>query len=108
MYKAHRIAWAMWHGRDPGLSLVDHINGDTLDNRAENLRLVSYLENTWNARPIANRTGFPGVQTQPYGFVARITVNKQRIHLGVFETAEEAALVYDEARRKHHGEFRRA
>lgn len=46
-YKAHRLAWLYIHGKWPS-SIIDHINGIRADNRIENLRDVSYKENSMN------------------------------------------------------------
>jgi hypothetical protein len=52
-FKAHRLAWYLHHGTDPGPLLVDHINRDRSDNRACNLRLVDARGNRLNsARPV--------------------------------------------------------
>ena len=48
-FKAHRVAWALHHGTDPGPLLVDHINRDRSDNRASNLRLVDARGNRANS-----------------------------------------------------------
>jgi hypothetical protein len=47
--KAHRVAWALYNGADPGQLLVDHINRDRSDNRAANLRLVDPRGNRANS-----------------------------------------------------------
>jgi hypothetical protein len=49
MYLAHRIAFALHHGYDPGLLVIDHINRDKSDNRAQNLRAVSAFDNRANS-----------------------------------------------------------
>ena len=49
-YTAHRIAWLIHYGEDPREMMVDHISGDTSDNRIDNLRLVTNKQNTWNRR----------------------------------------------------------
>lgn len=92
---------------------VDHRNTKGFDCRRENLRLATRSQNNYN-RPVRkdNGTGYKGVglkkdqgRVKPY--YARITVNKKKIHLGYYETAEEAAKAYDEAALKYHGEFAR-
>jgi hypothetical protein len=88
---------------------VDHINGDGLDNRRCNLRLATPGENSRNRKP-PKGSKFKGVHkskslTKP--FLSRITVEARSIYLGSFETPEEAARVYDDAARLHHGEFAR-
>lgn len=74
---------------------VDHINGDRLDDRPENLRVVSSTLNARNHKKHKdNTTGYTGVYytkasiSNPY--MAGIRVNNKNIHLGVFPTAEKA------------------
>ena len=85
---------------------IDHRNGDKLDCRRENLRLATGAENQRNKRVSANsRTGLKGVAPYRGKFHARIRVDGRRIHLGYWPDAETAALVYDAAARRFHGEF---
>jgi hypothetical protein len=88
---------------------VDHINGNTLDNRKENLRLATHSQNMFNKRPRVNAASpYKGVESSD-GTVrpwrARITFGGKRRHLGSFATEEEAALAYDHAARESFGEF---
>ena len=49
-YLVHRIVYYMFHRRDPGAYIVDHINCDPADNRIENLRRVRPSKNARNQR----------------------------------------------------------
>lgn len=89
---------------------VDHINGNTLDNRKDNLRICTHSENVRNrVMDYNNKSGFKGVYRTFAGknwrFVARISLNNKIIRLGHYSTAIEAAKAYNEAAIKYHGEF---
>jgi len=85
---------------------VDHANRNTLDNRTENLRIATHRQNVCNVGLRATSTsGRIGVTRHQGGWVARISVNSKRLHIGCFATREAAALAYNEAALKYHGEF---
>lgn len=102
-YKAHRVAWALYHGAWPD-SIIDHINGNGHDNRISNLRLVSPLGNSQNRRSAQARsaTGRLGVHCDGSRFRASIRVNGRKIDLGGFDDPDEAHAAYIAAKRLHH------
>jgi len=111
--KGHRVAWALFYGTWPKHE-IDHKNRVRHDNRLENLREASDLENTLN-RVLPNRHGIAGVnfdsRSKKNPYTARISYfdirsgKMKRKHLGCFSTAQEAHEVYDLAARMAYGEF---
>jgi hypothetical protein len=87
--------------------VTDHVSGDKLDNRRCNLRRCTTKENTRNTRLAKNNTsGKKGVRETACGmWQARITVDREEIHLGNYASKELAAAAYDEACKKLHGLF---
>jgi len=92
----------------PPTHVVDHINGNALDNRRENLRLATPRQNVQNksVSPLS-ATGLKGVgwHKRRRKFHARIQLQGVRVHLGFFEHAKDAALAYDAAARALFGPF---
>jgi hypothetical protein len=95
----------------PGYKLfIDHINGDGLDNRKENLRIVTNRQNGHNNSGQSNRLGrYKGVYLNRTGkkFVARITVDYKQLCLGSYQNETDAAIAYNNAAIKYFGEFAR-
>lgn len=90
---------------DPSV-VVDHINGDALDNRRANLRLCSRRQNSWNSKAKGNRE-FSGIAPRKNGWAARIEPYGMAISLGVWPTQEKAAAAYNQAAQIIFGEYAR-
>jgi hypothetical protein len=89
---------------------IDHISGDKLDNRRGNLRICSHQQNCFNQKKrITNSSGYVGVCKKKgmNKYEAYINYNAKKIHLGLFENAEKAAVERDKAAIKYFGEFAR-
>lgn len=104
--KRSHIVFCLTHGRWPAQQ-VDHINGDSLDDRPENLREATPTQNAWNHKRRAKRSPLPmGVRQAVSGrYVARIGVNKKQITIGTFDALDAAVAAYQQARIQHFGEF---
>jgi hypothetical protein len=92
----------------PRGKLVDHVNGDTLDNRKENLRVCTKSENSRNQKGRAV-SGLKGAyfHKKNQKWHSSIRVGTKTINLGYFDTAEEAHRAYCKAAKEHYGEFAR-
>ncbi|MDH6283212.1 HNH endonuclease [Prescottella agglutinans] len=96
-------------GRAPKGHHIDHVNGNKLDNRRENLRIVSAQLNQVNRHSL-NRNNTSGVRGVTRGrpgrnpWRAQITVSGRGIYLGCFPTVEEAAAARKDAERLYFGE----
>lgn len=110
LVRAHRVAWAIVHGRWPD-KWIDHINGNPADNRIANLREATARQNAQNTRGRSNSSSqYKGVAKQPCGkkWVARIrSQDGKQVHLGVFNTEQEAAVAYNEAALRFRGDWAR-
>ncbi len=65
-YKLHRIVFYMFHGRDPGKKVIDHINGDKSDNRILNLRAVTRRQNNSNTKRSRDAGVIPALEPQAW------------------------------------------
>lgn len=98
----HRMITAAPKGME-----VDHVNGDTLDNRRKNLRVCTHLQNMGNNRQPAGESGFKGVwkSHRGNGWVAIIKHKGKRYSLGTFKEKKQAAVAWNKAAKKFRGEF---
>ena len=85
--------------------VVDHINHDGLDNRKKNLRICSHSENNRYCRKSYVGNLYKGVSLLRGRWQVNIRANNRSIYLGIYDSQEDAARVYDEAALKYHGEF---
>jgi hypothetical protein len=108
VYLAHRLIYMMFYGYMP--EIVDHIDGNKLNNKIDNLRGATKSQNCQNQKiPIGNTSGYKNVRwskTKQRWCVNLRALNKD-IHIGYFKDIELADLVAQEARDKYHKEFAR-
>ena len=114
LHYVHRVVWEIENGLITKTMTIDHINGDRLDNRAVNLRLVTQKENCKNqSLRSTNKSGHVGVFRfeESDKWCAQITVDGKAKHLGLFKTIEEAIKVRNLASKQYgyhsnHGNWR--
>lgn len=104
LYKLHRLVFLWHHGWLP--KYLDHINGDKLDNRIENLRPVNGRQNNANRGVHGNnKTGYRGVCFHKLTGKWQATLCGR--YLGLFDTAQEASEEYEKQAAEMFGEYRR-
>lgn len=104
-YRAHHLAWLWVYGRLPKEGMqIDHMDGDTMNNRICNLREVTPSQNQQNKRRAlrSSTTGLLGVSRQRNKFRATIQVDGKLRILGRFDKAEDAHAAYLAAKRQFH------
>jgi len=103
-YLVHRLVWEVVCGKIPNGLMIDHINRIRNDNRIENLRLVTRAGNAHNMDVTSTLVG-ASMYRNNNKWQSRICVNGKSIHLGYFDTAEEAHHNYLLAKEKYHDNF---
>jgi hypothetical protein len=107
-YYAYRLIFLYHYGYIP--NFIDHINGNSSDDRIENLRECTKQENNRNSRtPRTNTSGVKNVvwNKKRNKWQVQIMIDYQNKHLGYFEDIELATLVAEEARNKYFKQFAR-
>jgi hypothetical protein len=84
---------------------VDHINGNGVDNRKENLRFADYSQNQQNKKAVYGSSSYKGVSRVGNRWKASIGFQMKNFHLGYFSSEEEAALTYNRKATELFGEF---
>lgn len=107
--RVFRRSWLMFlwvHKRWPQ-ECIDHIDGNSTNDRIENLREATITENAWNHKKRARRIQLPmGVRLTKYGrYHARIACNKKLIAIGTFDTPDAAHQAYLEKRKELFGDY---
>lgn len=87
------------------LLFVDHINGNTLDNRKSNLRVSTNKQNQWNQKRVRGTVPYKGVTFEDGAYRSRIRINGKKKSLGRFKTAVEASNAYNQASLELHGYY---
>jgi hypothetical protein len=105
----HRAIFLLHHGYLP--KVIDHIDGNSLNNKIENLRPATQSENMGNSRMKSNNTsGIKGVtfRKDTSKWAAAVMKDGKHISLGSYVTKEEAAVAYLEGAKRIFGEFAKA
>ena len=108
LHNAHRLIFLLHHGWLP--EVIDHIDGNRSNDKIENLRPATWVENLQNMkiRP-NNKSGCKNVSwsKEKSKWVVQLSINKKPTYFGRFDDLELADLVATEARNKYHKHFAR-
>ncbi len=105
-YQLHRIIFFMHHGYLP--EIIDHIDGNGLNNKIENLREATTSQNAWNTKIHPKTTSkFKNVVfiKDRKKWTCRLMVRGKVIHRGSFDSPEQANEFAISLRKELHGEF---
>lgn len=109
LYRAHRLIWIFMNGCIEDNLNIDHINGNRLDNRIENLRLSYQSENRYNSKKTENKTTskYKGVSwyKSRNKWRASTKIDGHCFHIGDFDTEIEAYEAYCKVLKHLAGEF---
>lgn len=97
----HRIIFLLCYGYLP--DIIDHIDGNTINNKIENLREATHTQNMGNRKTTEGSSKYKGVTFQKDCGMWRATAGGK--YLGIFNSEIEAALEYDKAAKEIYGEF---
>jgi hypothetical protein len=105
-YKIHRLVFLYHNGylaKD-----IDHIDGNRLNNRIENLREVTESQNAFNSKiRNTNTSGYKNVFKEKNKWRVQLSIQGKSLSFGSFDDLELAGLVAEEARNKFHGAYAR-
>lgn len=107
VYTGHRLAWAFHHGENPP-NMIDHLNGNGLDNSKANMVETTYASNNKNKRlATCNKTGVQGVnyRGRDESYEVTIGVSGKTKYLGRRKDFFEACCLRKSAERKHYYSF---
>jgi hypothetical protein len=108
-YKLHRLIFLMHHGFMP--EYVDHVNGNTSDNRIENLRVATASQNAYNSKkPKNNTSGLKNISwdKKTKKWVVRLKINETLKNFGRYNDIDYAKFVAEAMRYKYHQQFARS
>ncbi len=104
-YKRGRLIFLYANGKFPE-PCIDHINGIKTDDRLINLREATITQNNWNHKFRKKSNNLPmGIRFQSNKFIARISHNKNQIHIGSFEKLNDAVNAYKQKRIELYGQY---
>ncbi|MNJ39350.1 hypothetical protein D3C77_342200 [compost metagenome] len=106
-YRTSRVIYFMHAGSDPAELVVDHIDGNKLNNSVGNLRTCTVQENLWNAKRRSNKSdGLPkGIIRCGNSYAVKISIGGDGPSIKIFDDLSAAIKYGDQLRKQYHGEF---